>query len=73
MITIVKSGKGMLCVHLGRTHRVCCAFIAEGVDNLDCLTGRVTKIVDQAADIHTKRLSDPREWFHALTLKNPVY
>eukprot|EP00975_Prorocentrum_lima_P028177 5923505-Prorocentrum_lima.AAC.1 len=40
---------------------------------MEHLKVRVTKTVDQAGDIHTKRLSDPRDWLHALTLNNLVF
>eukprot|EP00975_Prorocentrum_lima_P005168 1122970-Prorocentrum_lima.AAC.1 len=72
MIKIFKSGKSTRLGYLTRTYRVSCAFLAECFEKQECLDVRVTKTMDQAAGIHTERLSDPREWLHALTLNNLI-
>ena len=72
MIKIAQKGCSQSLRHLSRTHRVNICFIAERFacdPNIKIVT---TKSDDQAADIYTKRFTDPIKWGQLLYLNGIV-
>ena len=72
MIKICKSGFSQRLRHASRTHRVDVAFIVERFQNDPYMTIVPTASADQAADIYTKRFTDPMKWIELLYLNNTV-
>ena len=58
--------------HASRTHRTNLAWVIERFREDEQIKVRPCKTVDQAADIYTKRFSEPRHWCQLLYLNNIV-
>ena len=66
-LQIVRTGKNPTLRHIGRTHRVSIAWLAEALshDDMHVLYETSDRM---AADIFTKPFTDPRKWAHACQL-----
>ena len=72
VVKICRSGNSQKLMHLPRTHRVDASFIAECTQELNiCKIGHA-HTDNQAADICTKRFTDPPKWLKLLYLINVV-
>lgn len=72
LMRIIKSGNWQKFRHLGRTHRINVAQIIEIVQTNDHIVVQPTASQDQAADIYTKRFTDPYKWHSLLYLNNCI-
>ena len=72
VVKICRSGNSQKLMHLPRTHRVDAAFIAECTQDLAVCKMGHTHTDNQAADICTKRFTDPPKWLKLLYLINVV-
>ena len=72
VVKICRPGNSQKLMHLPRTHRVDAAFIAECTHELAVCKMGHTHTDNQAADICTKRFTDPPKWLKLLYLINVV-
>ena len=70
MIKIMKSGCSQKLRHASRTHRVNVSFIVERFQTDPYMAVVPTHTDDQAADMYTKRFTDPVKWCDLLYLNN---
>ena len=66
-LQIVRTGRNPTLRHVGRTHRVSIAWLAEALSHADMHVLYETSD-KMAADIFTKPFTDPRKWQHACRL-----
>ena len=72
VVKICRSGNSQKLMHLPRTHRVDASFIAECTQELNVCKMGHAHTDNQAADICTKRFTDPPKWLKLLYLINVV-
>ena len=72
MMKICKSGNITKLRHLSRTHRVNIAFVLERLNSDENIELVRVETNNMAADIYTKRFTDPKKWASLLYMNNIV-